>query len=77
MLNLNGCLTKMGVKYSTIWSEDFTDAFFLNGIRQWLREGTITHDTSHVRDLTPARLPAPEADSSWGEDGSDGGGTAK
>ena len=23
MLNLNGCLTKMGVKYSTIWSEDF------------------------------------------------------
>ncbi len=61
MLNLNGCLTKMGVKYSTIWSEDFTDAFFQNGIRQWLREGTITHDTSHVRDLTPARLPAPEA----------------
>ncbi len=25
MLNLNGCLTKAGVKYSTLWSEDFTD----------------------------------------------------
>src|ERR1700728_4436996 len=25
MLNLNGSLTKAGVKYSTIWSDDFTD----------------------------------------------------
>jgi hypothetical protein len=50
MLNLNGSLTKAGVPYSTIWSVDFTDEFFLNGIRQWLREGRITHDTSHVRD---------------------------
>lgn len=50
MLNLNGSLTKAGVPYSTIWSVDFTDEFFLNGIRQWLREGRITHDSSHVRD---------------------------
>jgi hypothetical protein len=50
MLNLNGSLTKMGVRYSTLWSEDFTDEFFVNGIRQWLREGVITHDTGHVRD---------------------------
>ena len=62
LLNLNGSLTKMGVPYSTIWSKDFTDDFFLNGIRQWLREGRITHDTSHVQDLDPARLPAPEAE---------------
>ena len=27
MLNLNACLRKAGVKFSTIWSEDFTDAF--------------------------------------------------
>ncbi len=26
MLNLNGSLTKAGVKYSTLWSEDFADA---------------------------------------------------
>ena len=51
MLNLNGSMTKAGLNYSTIWSLDFTDDFFLNGIRQWIREGKITHDTSHVRDL--------------------------
>ena len=28
MLNLNGSLTKAGVKYSTLWSEDFTDEYF-------------------------------------------------
>lgn len=61
MLNLNGSLTKAGVEYSTIWSVDFTDDFFLNGIRQWIKEGKITHDTSHVRDLDPARLPEVEA----------------
>jgi hypothetical protein len=62
MLNLNASLTKMGVPYSTIWSEHFTDDFFLRGIRQWIKENTITHDTSHVRDLDPARLRGPEAD---------------
>jgi hypothetical protein len=60
MLNLNGSLTKAGVKYSTIWSLNFTDEFFLNGIRQWLREGTITHDTSHVRDIAVNALPEAE-----------------
>ena len=62
MLNLNGSLTKMGVKYSTLWSEDFTDAFFLNGMRQWIQEGEVTHDASHVRDLDVAKLPRPEAE---------------
>jgi hypothetical protein len=60
MLNLNACLTKAGVKYSTIWSEDFTDDFFLKGIRQWLKEGRIAHDTSHVRDLSIRSLPPAE-----------------
>jgi hypothetical protein len=62
MLNLNGSLTKAGVPYSTIWSLDFTDEFFLNGIRQWIREGIITHDASHVRPLSSASLPAAEAE---------------
>ncbi len=61
LLNLNSCLTKIGVKYSTIWSEDFTDDFFLNGIRQWVQEGTIIHKTSHVRDLKFEHLPKDEA----------------
>ncbi len=62
MLNLNGSLTKMGVKYSTIWSEDFTDEFFLNGIRQWIKTGEIIHDDSHIRDLNAAALPNQEAE---------------
>jgi len=57
MLNLNGSLTKAGVRYSTLWSENFKDDFFRNGLRQWLREGTITHDQSHVKDLRLLKLP--------------------
>jgi len=51
MLNLNGCLTKAGVHYSTLWSEEFTDEFFLRGLRKWLRDGVVDHDTSHARPL--------------------------
>jgi L-fucose isomerase, C-terminal domain len=61
LLNLNGSLAKMGVTYSTIWSEDFQDEFFLKGIRQWLREGTIAHDTRHIRELDLAHLPKEES----------------
>lgn len=62
MLNLNGSLTKSNVKYSSIWSTDFTDEFFLKAIRQWIAEGKITYDTSHVRDLKAASLPKAEAE---------------
>ncbi len=62
LLNLNGSLTKMGVQYSTIWSEDFTDDYFRNAIREWIATGAITHDMSHVRDLNPGNLPADEAE---------------
>src|SRR5258708_4611082 len=61
-LNLNASLTKAGVEYSSIWSEDFTDEFFVKGIRQWIKDGKITHDTSHIRDLGAAKLPAAEAE---------------
>jgi hypothetical protein len=62
LLNLNGSLTKMGVRFSTIWSEDFEDDFFINGIRQWLREGAIQHDDTHVRSVNLDKLPAAEAE---------------
>ena len=58
MLNLNGSLTKAGVRYSTLWSENFRDTFFRNGLHQWLAEGVVTHDQSHVRDLCLLKLPA-------------------
>jgi hypothetical protein len=49
LLNLNASLTKAGVRYSTSWSEDFSDKFFRDGLRDWLKKGRILHDTSHVR----------------------------
>ncbi len=58
MLNLNGSLTKAGVKYSTLWSEDFTDAFFLRGLAQWLETGAVRHAEDHVRPLAAAKVPA-------------------
>ncbi|MCZ6632509.1 MAG: fucose isomerase [bacterium] len=62
MLNLNGSLTKAGVPYSTLWSKNFTDAFFRKGLREWLETGIVTHDTSHVRNADTFRLPDAEAD---------------
>jgi hypothetical protein len=58
MLNLNGSLTKAGVQYSTLWSEDFKDTFFRDGLRQWLETGTVVHDQSHVRDFSLVKIPA-------------------
>src|SRR5262245_610831 len=51
LLNLNGSLTKAGVRYGTLWSETFSDRFFRDGLKRWLATGEITHDTSHVRAL--------------------------
>ncbi len=59
MLNLNGSLTKAGVTYSTLWSEDFTDSFFKKGLQSWLKKGVVKHDTSHVRAIKKVKLPAP------------------
>jgi hypothetical protein len=57
MLNLNGSMTKAGIRYSSLWSETFNDRFFREGLRQWLNEGIVTHDQSHVRDLRMLKLP--------------------
>jgi len=60
MLNLNGSLVKAGREFSTIWSKDFEDEFFKKGLRQWIQEGKIDHDLSHVHPLDLASLPAEE-----------------
>jgi len=57
LLNLNGSLTKAGIRYSTIWSETFEDDFARGGLAQWLEEGRIEHDTSHARPFDSATLP--------------------
>ncbi|HVN04483.1 MAG TPA: hypothetical protein VMT86_08710 [Bryobacteraceae bacterium] len=58
MLNLNASLTKAGVPYSSLWSVDFTDEFFLSGLREWLAGKPVKHDTSHVHPLAAYKLPA-------------------
>ncbi len=58
MLNLNGSLTKAGVKYSTLWSDDFSDEAFLKGLRSWLTTGSVTHATPHVKPYEKAGVPA-------------------
>ncbi len=57
MLNLNASLTKAGVKFSTLWSEDFADEFFLAGLRKWLTGATVVHDLGHVHSLSEFKLP--------------------
>lgn len=52
LLNLNGSLTKAGVEYSTLWSENFDDAFFLDGLKTWLETGRLVHEVTHVRPFT-------------------------
>jgi hypothetical protein len=61
LLNLNGSLVKAGKPFASIWSKDFTDEFFLKGLDQWLREGKITHDLSHVHPLDATKLLAESA----------------
>src|SRR5690349_15228030 len=58
LLNLNGSLTKAGVKYSSLWSIDFRDEFFLSGLRRWLAGQPVEHNTSHVRALRDCSLPS-------------------
>jgi len=60
MLNLNGSMTKAGIAYSTLWSETFADAFFQDGLEQWMNEGVVTHDQTHVTDFSLVKLPADE-----------------
>jgi hypothetical protein len=53
LLNLTASLTKAGTPHSTLWSEDFTDEWSLQSLKDWFESGTITHDLSHVHDLPP------------------------
>jgi hypothetical protein len=54
LLNLTASLTKAGVRHSVLWSEDFTDAWARECLREWFETGTVSHDTSHVRDFDAA-----------------------
>jgi hypothetical protein len=61
MLNLNASLTKAGIRYDTLWSENFSDAYFLQHLHHWLQGGRLEHDQTHVQPLHPRKIsPAAE-----------------
>lgn len=60
LLNLNGSLSKAEVAYSSIWSENFDDDFFINGIKEWLETGKIKHHQSHVKPFDLIKIPLEE-----------------
>jgi len=60
MLNLNGSMTKAGVKYTTLWSEDFTDDYFRKGLRKWLKTGSFKHATPHVTPFKNVKVGSAE-----------------
>lgn len=57
LLNLNASMAKAGIQYSSLWSENFDDPFFLSGLKKWLENGRVEHDTSHVREFDARQAP--------------------
>lgn len=51
MLCMAGTLTSLGRYAARLWSENFDDAFFLRGLREWLDTGRIEHDTSYLHHI--------------------------
>jgi len=49
MLCMAGTLTSLDKAYSRLWSTDFDDAFFYEGLESWLTTRQITHDTSYLK----------------------------
>ncbi|HWB53561.1 MAG TPA: hypothetical protein VG722_05190 [Tepidisphaeraceae bacterium] len=58
MLNLNGSLSKAGVKYSTLWSEDFSSEEFRTKLKKFLETGTVRHKLDHVTPINKVKLPS-------------------
>jgi hypothetical protein len=57
MLNLNGSLAKAGVDYSTLWSEDFSSAWFDRRLDTWLEKGRVRHRLDHLTRFEEVRIP--------------------
>lgn len=53
MLCMAGCLTSLGKNYSRLWSADFEDDFFQQGLATWLRYGSLQHSTGYLHDVAP------------------------
>ena len=57
LLNLNASLRKAGKRFDTLWSADFKDRFFREGLKTWLGGHPIVHDVSHVRHASDVAMP--------------------
>lgn len=53
MLCMAGSLTSLGKPYSRLWSANFDDEFFNQGLDTWLRDGGLYHRTSYLHDVPP------------------------
>jgi hypothetical protein len=63
MLNLNGSLAKAGVRYSTLWSEDFLgDSVFKHKLAAWLAGKSVKWDKGHVQKLRDVKVPRGQKD---------------
>jgi hypothetical protein len=60
LLNLNASLTKAGKKYSTLWSEDFSEPATRRQLARWIERGKIRHNTSHVVSWLDVKAPGAE-----------------
>ena len=59
LLNLNASLAKSGESpLARCGAVDFTDRFFVDGLKLWLEGKPIIHDQSHVRTWSEVSVPA-------------------
>lgn len=61
MLNLNACLRKFGKNYSTLWSKNFTDDFFRQGLKSWIATRSVKHDLTHVHNFSASGIAKDDA----------------
>ncbi len=71
MLCMAGTMTSLGKPVSRLWSADFEDRFFLDGLGTWLRTGWLKHDTGYLHrveaDHPVMRTPAGQIGRKVGE----------
>lgn len=61
MLCMAATLKSLGRPASRLWSENFDDDFFLQGLGTWLKTGKLEHDLSYLHpvEATPALMDSP------------------
>ena len=56
MLCMAGTLNSLGKTYARLWSSDFDDEFFYQGLDAWLKTGDIKHDTTYLHPVDAAHV---------------------